>query len=305
VAGRGNLTLVLLKNQIILYNTFMPELPEAEITKNKLQVLIDKKIKSFWTNLEKNLKVSSYSYTTKDISGRKIKQIKRWGKAILFYLSSKNKNEKNEKILGFHQRMSGRLMIKNQKEKPSKYVHFIIKFYSGQKLYFEDQRKFGIVWYGDKNQIFEDKYFKNLGKDFLELNWNEFFKIIKSKKGIIKALLLNQKNFSGIGNILADESLWLAKIHPQAKANNLTKAQIKKLFLDLKKIILKSIRLGGTSMRNWAHPDNQKGDFQNKTYVYGRQNQNCLRCKSKIIKIKSSSRGTYLCPKCQKIIKKP
>lgn len=277
----------------------MPELPEVEITKNKLQILINQKIKSFWTNLEKNLKTSSYAYTKKDISGRKIKKIKRWGKAILFYLNSKNKNEK---ILAIHQKMSGRLIIKKlkSKEKPSKYIHFIIKFYSNLELWFEDQRKFGIVWYGNSKAVLADKYFKNLGKDFLELNFNEFLKTIKSKKGMIKAVLLNQKNFSGIGNIIADESLWLAKIHPQTKSNNLTLSQIKKLFLSLKKIISKSIRFGGTSMRNWAHPDEAKGNFQNKTYVYGKLGEKCRKCKSKIQKTKTADRGTYFCPKCQK-----
>ncbi|MGC8776305.1 MAG: zinc finger domain-containing protein, partial [Minisyncoccia bacterium] len=75
----------------------------------------------------------------------------------------------------------------------------------------------------------------------------------------------------------------------------------KQLWQALNKVIFKSIKAGGTSMRNWRNPENQKGNFQNKTYVYGRIGKNCLRCQAKIIKIKTAGRGTHLCPKCQKI----
>ncbi|MGC8776306.1 MAG: Fpg/Nei family DNA glycosylase, partial [Minisyncoccia bacterium] len=225
----------------------MPELPEAEITKQKLQILINKKVKNFWTNLKSNLKITPYLKVKKDIFQRKIKTIQRWGKAILFYLIKNN----DEKILAFHLRMSGNLIIKNQKEKPSKYVHFIIQFQDGKELWFEDQRKFGIVWYGNKSEILSDSYFKKLGVDFLNLKFKDFYKIISSKKGVIKAVLLSQKNFSGIGNILADEALYLAKIHPQTKANKLSLKQIKQLWQALNKVIFKSIKAGGTSMRNW------------------------------------------------------
>lgn len=274
----------------------MPELPEAEITKQKLQILINKKIKSFWTNLKQNLKISSYSYIKKDIINRKIKKIERWGKAILIYITKNN----NLKILAFHQRMSGRLIVLKNNFKKSKHIHFIINFQDNTKLIFEDQRKFGLVWYGSQNQILKDKYFQNLGPDALNISLKVFKNKILNHKGEIKSALLNQKIISGIGNILADEILWLSKIHPKTKIKNLNINQIKKLWQSSQKIIKKSIILGGTSMRNWSHPDQNKGKFQNQTFVYNRKNKPCQRCKTKIIKIKAAGRGTYICPKCQK-----
>lgn len=280
----------------------MPELPEAEITKQKIQSLVGKTIYSFWTNLEKNLKITSYLKTKKDILNRKIKKINRWGKVILIHLQPKNKKDL-PKILAIHQKMSGRLIIiKPNQDKPTlKYIHFIIKFKDGTALYFEDQRKFGIVWYGEKEKLLNDKYFKNLGPDALNIDFKYFKKQILKHKGQIKTVLLNQKFLAGIGNILADEILWLSKIHPQTKIQNLTYNQINKIWQSSQKIIQKSIKSGGASMRNWLHPDQTAGRFQNKTYVYGRQNKNCLRCKNKIIKIKIAGRGTYICSQCQKI----
>ncbi|MCS6789316.1 MAG: DNA-formamidopyrimidine glycosylase [Patescibacteria group bacterium] len=275
----------------------MPELPEAEITKRKLKNLLGKKIQKFWTNLSQNLKNSSYKFIKKDIVNYKINKIKRLGKVILVYLNKKNKI----KILAFHQRISGRLIIqnKNQKFKLSNHIHFIITFSDKTQLFFEDPRKFGIVWYGFEKDVLKDKYFKNLGPDILKISFSTFKKQLLKHSGQIKSALLNQKIIAGIGNILADEILWYSKIHPKTQIKTLNLIQIKKIWQASKKIINKSIKLGGTSMRNWLHPDNTIGNFQNKTFVYGKKNQNCSRCNTKIIKIKSSGRGTYLCPKCQ------
>lgn len=280
----------------------MPELPEAEITKQKLKPLIGKIIYNFWTNLKSNLKLSSYVQTKKDIVGKKIIKISRWGKVILFYLKN-NSSKENIKILAFHQKMSGRLILKKSKEikKFSPYIHFIIYFNNRLQLWFEDQRKFGIVWYGDKNQLFKSNYFKNLGPDILNIKFQDFKNRLTKHKCKIKTALLNQKIVAGIGNILADEILWASKIHPQTKISNLNNSQLKNIWRSSQKIIKRSIKFGGTSMRNWLHPDEIKGNFQNKTYVYGRLNKNCPRCKTKIIKIKIAGRGTYLCPSCQRL----
>ena len=255
----------------------MPELPEVEITKEKLKKLINKKIIGFWTDLPKailNLKKNSIS---KDILNQKIKDIKRKGKAVLIYL----KKNKNEKIL------------------PSKYVHLKILLNDKSELWFEDQRKFGTIWYGSEKDVLNQKYFKNLGKDAKNINFNDFYKIISEKNASIKSALLNQKNLSGLGNAYSDEALWLSKIHPKQITKNLNKNEIKKLWKAIKMVLNKGIKLQGISMRNWLHPDGEKGKMQENFNVY--RQKNCKKCGSEIQKIKIASRNSNFCPNCQKI----
>jgi formamidopyrimidine-DNA glycosylase len=279
----------------------MPELPEVEITKNKISPILNQKIIDFFTDKKINFKLSNPNFIKKDIKSRKVLKIKRLGKAILIYLSKNQKNN-DEKIIAFHQKMSGKLILLNNKNlKTNKHIHLKILFSKNLTLLFEDQRRFGVVWYGKESDVLKDNFFKNLGKDALNINFLDFQKIFRNKKGKIKPFLLNQKNLAGIGNILADEILWLAQIHPQTEIKNLTKRDLKKLWLSLKRCINTSIKLGGSTLRNWKHPDLNEGKFLNNNFVYNRENQNCKRCKNKIIKIKLGGRGTYLCPKCQKI----
>src|SRR3990167_4181648 len=113
----------------------MPELPEVEITKRKLEPLIKSK-------------------RIMNLGGKKILRIGRRGKAILIYLSG-------GKILGFHQRMSGKLLIVQRGWK-DKHTHHIFKLSSGKDLVFHDIRKFGVVWYGDAKKVLDDQYFKTL-----------------------------------------------------------------------------------------------------------------------------------------------
>ena len=116
----------------------------------------------------------------------------------------------------------------------------------------------------------------------------------------IKAFLLDQKNLAGIGNIMADEILWHAKIHPERKIVTLSSGEIKKLWSSLRAVLKKSIKLGGSSMRDWLHPDGSNGGYFEKRKVYDREGEKCFRCKGVINKSKVAGRGTYLCEICQK-----
>ncbi|MDP3729889.1 MAG: DNA-formamidopyrimidine glycosylase family protein, partial [bacterium] len=133
----------------------MPELPEAEITTRRLRMLI----------LGKRIL---------NLGGRKILRIKRNGKAILIYLSGK-------KLLAFHQRMTGKLLIVPRGFK-DKHIRRRFRLSSGKDLVLHDVRKFGVVWYGPPEKVFEDNYFKSLGPDALSVSFAEFKKLFGAKK---------------------------------------------------------------------------------------------------------------------------
>ncbi|MDP3934844.1 MAG: DNA-formamidopyrimidine glycosylase [Candidatus Giovannonibacteria bacterium] len=256
----------------------MPELPEVEITTRKLKTLIlGKRILNF---------------------NRKILNIERKGKAILIYLSG-------GKILGFHQRMSGKLLVVGRARlsdgqgRDDKHIRKRFKLSDGRDLVFHDVRKFGVIWYGTAKKVLKDNYFKTLGEDALTAGLQSIKNILLNRKGKIKAFLLNQKNLAGIGNIMADEILWKAKIHPEREIKTLRYIEVKRLWKALKFILKKSIKLGGSTMRDWLHPGGEKGGYFKKRYVYGREGQKCFRCRAKISRKKIAGRSSYFCPRCQ------
>jgi formamidopyrimidine-DNA glycosylase len=110
---------------------------------------------------------------------------------------------------------------------------------------------------------------------------------------------LRQDIFSGIGNIISDEALWLAKIHPKTSIARLHGRDISKLYKNLKKVIKAILKQGGTSMRDWSHPDGKSGNYQEKFKIYRRKI--CPRCRTALARIVVGSRKSSVCPKCQRI----
>ena len=117
----------------------------------------------------------------------------------------------------------------------------------------------------------------------------------------IKPFLLNQKNLAGVGNIMADEILWRAKIHPERNIKKLRYIEVKKLWESIKFILNRSIKLGGSTMRDWLQPGGEAGGYFKKRFVYGRESKKCFRCRTKILRKKIAGRSSYFCPRCQKI----
>lgn len=228
-----------------------------------------------------------------NLDGRKILELERRGKAILIYLSG-------GKILAFHQRMSGKLLVTERSFK-DKHVRFRFKLSSGKDLIFHDVRKFGVRWYGSVEKVLKDKYLSKLGLDPLQIDFEKFRENLKAHQGMVKPLFLRQDVFSGIGNIVADESLWKARIHPKRKTESLKLSEVGNLFKALQYVLKKSLRLGGTTMRDWLHPDRSEGRYYKARLVYQRASEKCRRCGVIIKRMKVAGRGTFICPKCQRM----
>ncbi len=275
----------------------MPELPEVETVKTKLKPLIGKIASGFTSSWPRGLKIAkNAACVSRNIKGRKVSKIWRHGKALFVDFSGR--------LMVFHLRMSGRLYIapkRNVIDQENKHVRATVKFTDGTELRFNDPRKFGVIWYGSPEEIMKESYFSTLGPDARGLRYKKFEKRLRSHRGMVKPLLMRQNLFAGIGNIVADETLWEAGIHPKEPVERLKMADIKKLHSALKKVLERGIRAGGTTLRDWKHPDGTSGKFQDYVKVYGRKGGRCLRCGSRIQRIVVGNRGTWICPKCQKI----
>jgi formamidopyrimidine-DNA glycosylase len=276
----------------------VPELPEVQTIINTLtssgllhQTIVDVKI--YKTKLLKN---STPQQFTKFMLDESIDQIERKGKFLIFHLT-------NQKTLVVHLRMEGKLFYETIDSNVPK-AHLRIEFYLENKhvLRYYDSRIFG-TFHIYKNQEHLKAYqLTKLALDPLESAFSGEYlknKLCKSTKAI-KTAILDQTNVAGIGNIYADEILFLSKINPICKANTLTIQDFNNIAKYAKQVLLKSIKYGGTTIATYKSDANHAGEFQKMLLVHTKKGQPCVNCGTKIVKIKVNGRGTYYCPNCQK-----
>ncbi|MBP6882274.1 MAG: bifunctional DNA-formamidopyrimidine glycosylase/DNA-(apurinic or apyrimidinic site) lyase [Candidatus Levybacteria bacterium] len=172
-------------------------------------------------------------------------------------------------------------------------------------LYFNDIRKFGWIKIVRTEDVHTLSFFKSLGKelplkDLLgTLSLEEFGEIVSSSGAPIKTLTMDQRKIAGVGNIYANDALFLSKIDPRRKANSLEKDEIALLYRSLIDVLEKGLAHGGASEVNFIQVDGGKGEYQNHFEVYGKAGENCTICGTLIERIVVGGRGTFYCPVCQ------
>ena len=278
----------------------MPELPEVETVRRGLNnFILQQKITKITSLCDKSL-------IGKSTTG-KVVQLRRFGKALVIDLD-------NQKSLLIHLRMTGQLIFDGKEryaaghpsenfiaKLPNKQTRVIIKFENGT-LYFNDQRKFGFIKIIGTNEVENDAFIKKLAKEPWQMQPNELYeKFQKHKNSLIKATILDQTIICGLGNIYADESLFMASVHPARRAGSLSKQETKDLLLAAREVMQMSIDSGGSTMATYVKADGTKGDYLEKfAKVFRREGQPCKKCGTAIVKIKVAGRGTHICPNCQR-----
>lgn len=242
-------------------------------------------------------------FTLDDLVGGKIQHIFRSGKYIIFEIS-KAKNDSDELEYMYmlaHLGMTGGFLISLESN------HVRVSFNMGDYLFsYYDIRKFGSIKILNSIQLAKYVSSKKLGIDALLSNKYEiemhlvekFFKYNHQ----IKRMLLDQSIISGLGNIYVNEVLFRSGIHPKTKPKDLMFDDIKCLSAQIVKTLNESYLAGGSSIKDYYDVHGIKGSFQNFLYIYGRKDQPCKICETKIVKIEIAKRSTYFCPTCQPII---
>lgn len=272
----------------------MPELPEVETIKSDLQkTLIGKRILGLWWDSPKQLKPTP-AIVEKNIVGSTITKISRRAKLIQFFLS-------NQAIFIVHLKLTGRLLIRKTKDREDKWTHIILNLTDGLDLRFCDMRKFGYLkLIGDDKEL--DKILKEFGPEPFteEFTLERFQKILSSSSLPVKILLMDQKKIAGVGNIYANDALFLAGINPKLKASKLSNDQANKLYLELLKVLEEGIKYRGASDQSYLDAYGREGAYQKHFRVYQQDGKNCPNnCGEKIVRITLGGRGTFYCPKCQ------
>lgn len=268
----------------------MPELPEVETIKRSLHNVLGACITDLQINREDIIRRQEYEPGL--VCAKPIKEIDRRGKFLVIKLQAKQ-------YIIMHMGMSGRLYLASEAETlTAPHIHIIIHLDNGQKMVYQDARRFGGIWF-IKNRA---EFFADMGPEPLSPRFNAGYlsKIFEGRKAPVKNLILDQHLVAGIGNIYADESLFAAGIRPDRQAGKLTSVEIKRLCQAIKKVLKTSIEQRGTTFRDYRDGYNQKGGFQNYLQVYGRKNQHCPHCGTPLMVTRLGGRSSHFCAVCQK-----
>lgn len=281
----------------------MPELPEVETIRLGLQkYLVGKKVERVEIRLPKIFEGDS-----KKIVGAQITGVRRFGKALVIDLD-------NDFSLAVHVKLTGQLVFRPKASKvpevpkvskvgrlPNAFTHVIFYLSEGARLFYNDIRQFGWLRVLHTPDVGEMKFIQELGPEpFKDLTLEKFKEILRGKATAIKALIMDQKRIGGVGNIYANDALYLAKINPKRAAKDLTEEDVESLYEAIYTVLKKGLELGGSSEHTYVNALGEEGEYQKHMLVYGKAGKACTKCGSRIIRTTLGGRGTFFCSVCQK-----
>jgi len=291
----------------------VPELPEVEVTRRLIEpLLVGRRISSVRTTRDSYFFLTKPATLKRNLLGRRVVELSRRGKYLLAQLD-------DGKRLMLHLGMTGqlfsqyatsvRLLSASRRSslspeaqlcfEPDTHTHLQLRFEDrGPDVFFRDVRKFGKVRLLRRGQ--SDPRLEKLGVDALEASGEQLFRLTRGRKAAIKTLLLAQGVIAGVGNIYADEALFLAGIRPTRRASSLSRRRCGDLVASLRKVLLRSIESGGSSISDFIAPDGRDGGYQDERHAYGRGGEPCTRCDGRIRKVALGQRATHFCPRCQR-----
>ena len=267
----------------------MPELPEVEtIVRGLRRRVVGRRIEGVefpWPRLI----VGDAEETARRLRGRVIRGIRRHGKYIVMDVGEGQRGL----LLVVHLRMTGHFIVNGE---PGPYTRAVLDLEGGPTLVYHDIRKFGRWQLSERLPV----RLTELGPDPLEISEKEFRGLLGARRGMLKALLLNQEFLRGVGNIYADEALFRARIHPKASTPGIGPRRAGRLRAAIREVLLDAIAAGGSTVNNYVDSEGERGYFQLQTRVYGKTGEPCPVCSTPIRRTIVASRGTHYCPRCQR-----
>ena len=271
----------------------MPELPEVETVCAGLHDLVVGNQIVAVQVYESRLRYPVSAELPHRITGKTVVSFSRRAKYLLLSVGT-------EQVI-LHLGMSGSLRWVSDDQPPEKHDHVDIVFANHGCLRFRDPRRFGLIVLAE-GPVERHPLLVHLGPEPLSEAFNTqwLFDKTRGRRVAIKSLLMDNKIVVGVGNIYANESLFMSSLPPQLPAGELEEKECEVLVANIKKTLKKAIQAGGTTLQDFVNGHGQPGYFQQQLFVYGRDQQPCFECGTMIECCRIGQRSTFYCPECQK-----
>ena len=269
----------------------MPELPEVETTRRGIAPLITGRRVVRVVVRNPHLRWRVPPRLARELPGQTIGEVTRRAKYLLLTAGTGT--------VIIHLGMSGSLRVVSDSLAPEIHEHVDIVFDNGQCLRLRDPRRFGAVLWTESPA--EHALLIRIGPEPLEREFdaNYLFKVSRGRQRAARDFLLDGQIVAGIGNIYANEALFLAGVRPKRAAGRLSREECARLVRAIRATLTRALRAGGTTLRDFQNPQGKPGYFQLKLKAYGREGQPCPRCRTTIRQIRLGQRSAFFCPTCQ------
>jgi formamidopyrimidine-DNA glycosylase len=291
----------------------MPELPEVEVTRRRIAPLLEgRTVAAVATTRPSYFFLTPPARLRRALAGRRFEKLERRGKYLIATLDDASR-------LLLHLGMTGQLFSSaatsprllrasarailapeaQARFTPDEHTHLRLAFRDGgAEVWMRDARKFGkVLWLAPGRS---SARLDRLGADALGASGAALFAASRGRRAAIKSLLLDQAVLAGVGNIYADEALFLAGIRPTRPARRVTQREALRLARALRRVLRRAIAAGGSSISDYIRPDGQDGAYQEERRVYAREGEPCPRCRTRIRRVVLGQRSAHFCPRCQR-----
>ena len=270
----------------------MPELPEVETTRRGVEPYSRGCTVESLHIREPRLRWPVPEDLPVRLRGQVIREVQRRGKYLLFHTAGGS--------LMVHLGMSGSLRVMDPAEPLLRHDHVEIRMREGHCLRFNDPRRFGCVLWLSPGEI--HPLLSHLGPEPLSDAFDGDYLHARSRgrKVTIKSLIMDGKVVVGVGNIYANEALFLSGIHPGRSAGRVSRVRYASLAENIKQVLTSAIEQGGTTLRDFVGGDGKPGYFARQLFVYGRGGRPCKRCGAALREVRLGQRSTVYCVTCQR-----
>lgn len=271
----------------------MPELPEVETTRRGIAPHVEGQAVREVHIRDRRLRWPVTEGLEDALTGQRLLAVARRGKYLLLHAE--------RGTLLVHLGMSGSLRLVTPDEAPRLHDHADLAFTGGMVLRFHDPRRFGcLLWVED--DPYTHPLLQSLGPEPLSDTFDGAYLFGASRKSAapIKSFLMDSRRVVGVGNIYANEALFIAGVHPRRKAGNVGRERCERLVAAVKEVLAEAIRVGGTTLRDFVGGDGKPGYFSQSLRVYGRAGESCVQCGATLREVRLAQRSTVYCGRCQR-----
>lgn len=276
----------------------MPELPEVEVTARALARRFDGRRVDAVRIHDDRLRWRIPASLAKTVTGQRIEHIDRRGKYLLWHFPAG--------VLLSHLGMSGSWRIHEGGQVPPRERHDHVELEcDGAVARLNDPRRFGaLLWHANgQGEVLAHPLLAGLGIEPFDARFGGawLFAATRGRRGAIKQVLLSGQAVVGVGNIYAAESLFEARIHPQAEAGRIALVRYERLASAIRRVLARAIAAGGSTLRDFSSTEGVAGRYTEFAQAYGRAGLPCPRCQTRIRRLVQGQRATYFCPRCQRL----